>query len=143
MKVSEEMYKLLLDQQTSNSNLSLIVSALILAVNYAHLTIDKVSIAGADISIKDPFVISGALGIILIYSVLVSIRFLFAAPQFARMIDPEHVKQMGSVSKLGYASMFIPSLAMVFVQLAAAMLALCVAWPSIVRLFAVALGTHS
>jgi hypothetical protein len=143
MKVSEETYKLLLEQQTSNSNLSLIVSALILAVNYAHLSIEKVSFAGADVVIKDPFVISGALGLILIYSMLVYIRFIFTAPQFARMIDPEHQQQMLAGSKFGKVTMVFSSLAMLLVQTVSALLALFVSWPSIVHLFGVALGAHT
>lgn len=105
MKVSEEMYKLLLEEQTANSKLSLIVSALILAVNYAHLSIEKFSIAGADFQIRDPFVITGALGILLLYSVLISLRFLSTAPQFARIIDPTHAQEIATGSKVRLALM--------------------------------------
>lgn len=138
MKISEEMYKMLLEQQTSNSNISLIVSALILAVSYAHLSIEKISVAGADLSIKDPFVISGALGIVLIYSILISIRFLATVNSFGAIIDPEHFERMKTLSSFRRAFMFFTSLAILIVQAGSAILALIVAWPNVIRLVGVA-----
>lgn len=130
MAFSDKFIEALFDEQERNAKLSISLSALILALNYVHITVEKISIGGAEVAIKDPTVIIGALGIVLLYSVLISARFIFTFSPLIKRIDPEFSEVVAESST--FCSIACSWLLLV-VQVVLPILALFVALPSAVK----------
>ena len=56
-----------------SGRLLIVLSAFIIALKLAEVKLEKISLAGADFSVQQPFVVVGALGLILIY---LSVRYI-------------------------------------------------------------------
>lgn len=117
----------------------IVLSAFIIALKLAEVKIDKVSLAGADFSVQQPFVVVGTLGLILVYfsvryvAQLVAIMVMLLDLHRSAGSKPQHPKRPLEWLMMGFLQLLV-GLSTAF-EFSLFVVAIYLAWPD-VRLLA-------
>jgi hypothetical protein len=138
-RIAEKLFDALFEEQGRNYRFAMTLSAIIIAINYGQIAVGNVELGGIALRIQDATVVVGGLGLALIYSLLVTLRFsIWIRPIMAQLArhDEENLEPLTALGKHWI------SIVLLVAQCVIVALALLVALPSIGRLalFALASG---
>src|SRR5262249_34023848 len=77
MSLAIDLYMNMLAQRRKQGRLVTLLSAVILILKFSDITVEKIAVAGSEVTIKQPFVITGAIAMMLLYNAIRHVNYVF------------------------------------------------------------------